>query len=348
MNRWYPFSQLFLARLRDFFRDPEAVFWVYGFPLLMAVGLGIAFGSRKPDPVHVDVQGEPGASGPSDLVKHLQSARVQVELHSEEECRSRLRIGKTALYVVPEADGYRYVYDESRPEGLAARYHVDDALVRWRAGSAVDWRTTDDLVNEPGNRYIDFLMPGLMGLNIMGGGLWGVGFVIVGMRVRKLLKRLLATPMRRGAFLLSVLAARMVMLVPEMTVLLLVGAFVFGMPVRGSLATAALTMFVGASAFAGIGLLCASRAQTIETISGLLNFVMLPMWLLSGSFFSSKRFPDAAQPFIQALPLTQLNDALREVLLEGFSVTQVAWRLAILALWGGAGFLIASKWFRWQ
>ncbi|HXG12109.1 MAG TPA: ABC transporter permease [Gemmataceae bacterium] len=347
MHRWYPLWQLLLARLRDFYREPEAVFWVYGFPLLLAVGLGVAFSSKKPEPIQVDVQ-ETDVSGLSALVEQLRAAGIDAELHPAGECQRRLRIGRTALYVVPETDGYRYVYDEARPEAVTARYQVDAALLRWRAGSAVNWRTTDDLVSEPGNRYIDFLMPGLMGLNIMGGGMWGVGFVIVEMRVRKLLKRLLATPMRRSDFLLSILGARLVMLLPEMGMLLLVGAWGFGMPVRGSLPTLFLVILVGASAFAGIGLLCASRAEKSETISGLMNLVMLPMWLLSGTFFSSKRFPDVAQPFIQALPLTQLNDALREVLLEGASLATVAWRLAILALWGGVGFLLALKWFRWQ
>jgi ABC-2 type transport system permease protein len=348
MTNWNPLWQLVLARLRDFYREPEAVFWVYGFPLLLAVGLGIAFWNRKPDPVQVDVQETPYATDESVLVERLHEAGIKAELHSADECRQRLRNGKTALYIVTESDGYRYVYDEAIAESLAARYQVDAAIVRWRTGSAVNWQTADDLVSEPGNRYIDFLMPGLMGLNIMGGGMWGVGFVIVDMRVRKLLKRLLATPMRKSDFLLAILGSRLVMLLPEMALLLLVGVFGFGMPFRGSLLALVLVIVIGAASFAGIGLLCASRAEKSETISGLMNLVMLPMWLLSGTFFSSKRFPDVAQPFIQALPLTQLNDALREVLLEGASLPAIAWRLAILAAWGGVCFVLALKWFRWQ
>src|SRR5262249_11969457 len=155
-------------------------------------------------------------------------------------------------------------------------------------------------ITEKGNRYIDWFMPGLAGMNIMGGGLWGVGFVLVDMRMRKLFKRLLATPMKRTHFLLSMLLARLLMLLPEMTTLLLFATLVFGVPLRGDLVTLVVVIFVGASAFAGIGLLVASRTDKIETVSGLMNLVMLPMWLLSGVFFSSKRFPDAAQPFIQA------------------------------------------------
>src|SRR5262249_18000391 len=155
-----------------------------------------------------------------------------------------------------------------------------------------------------------------------------------------LFKRLLATPMRRPHFLLAMLLARMVMLLPEMTILLLFGMLVFTVPVRGDFVTLVVTIFVGAAAFAGIGLLVACRAQKTETVSGLMNLVMLPMWLLSGVFFSSKRFPEATQPFIQALPLTQLNDALREVMLEGKSFPEIAWRLGILALFALATFTL--------
>jgi ABC-type multidrug transport system permease subunit len=182
----------------------------------------------------------------------------------------------------------------------------------------------------------------------MGGGLWGIGFVLVDMRVRKLLKRLVATPMRRSHFLLAMLGARLALLIPDMVLLLLFGWLVFQVPIRGDLLTLALVILAGSAAFSGLGLLCASRTDKTETISGLMNLVMLPMYLLSGTFFSSKQFPDVVQPFIQALPLTHVNDALREVMLEGASFTQVAWRIGILLLWAAVPFAIALKWFRWN
>jgi ABC-2 type transport system permease protein len=187
-----------------------------------------------------------------------------------------------------------------------------------------------------------------MGMNLMGGGMWGVGFVLVDMRIRKLLKRLVATPMRRGDFLLSIFTARLVFLLPDMLLLLLVGTYGFGVPVRGSLVVLALVILVGAFCFAGVGLVCASRAEKLETVTGLMNLVMLPQWLLSGTFFSAERFPDAAQPFIQALPLTQLNNALREVMLYDQGLDTMGWRLLVLAAWGGATFFLGLKWFRWR
>jgi ABC-type polysaccharide/polyol phosphate export permease len=340
--------------------------------VLLAVGLGIAFRSKEPEAPAVDVLQAPESSAEAaGLLEQLQRGGVTAEVHDAEACRQRLRVGKTALYVVAGADGYRYVYDPARPESLLARARVDaavqrlkagiqlehegngsgygeqDAIHHWKAGSA-QWQTVDALTREPGSRYIDFLMPGLMGMNLMGGGLWGVGFVIVDMRVRKLLKRLLATPMRRSDFLLSILGARLVFMLPEMLLLVLVGRFGFGVPLQGDLLTLTLVIFVGAAAFAGIGLLVACRADKTETVSGLMNLVMLPMWLLSGVFFSSRQFPDVAQPFIQALPLTQLNDALRDVMLEGASLPSVSWRVAILATWAIVSFFLALKWFRWR
>jgi ABC-type multidrug transport system permease subunit len=295
---------------------------------------------------------------------------LPVELHDAESCRQRLRTGKTALYVAPADGGFRYVYDPARAESVLARYRVDDVIQRWKAGiqqktpaesqeeggdvrrewkaANATWETIDTPVKEPGNRYIDFLVPGLMGMNIMGGGLWGVGFVLVDMRVRKLLKRLLATPMRRGDFLLSILIARLTFMIPEMILLFLVGWLGFGVPMVGSLWSWMVLILVGAMAFSGIGLLVASRATKTETVSGLMNLVMLPMWLLSGTFFSSKRFPEVTQPFIQALPLTQLNDALREVMLEGASLAAVWWRIVILAAYAVVCFFLALRWFRWQ
>ena len=209
-------------------------------------------------------------------------------------------------------------------------------------------KVVDTKVTEPGSRYIDFLLPGLIGTNLMGGGLFGVGFVLVDMRVRKLFKRLLATPMNRVDFLLAILTARLVFLVPELTVLLGAGVLLFGVPVKGSLLALAAVVLAGTVAFDGIGLLIACRTEKTETVSGLLNLVMLPMYLLSGVFFSSKRFPAETQPFIQALPLTQVNDALREVMLEGHGLDYIAWRLGILMVWGLVTFALALRWFRWR
>jgi hypothetical protein len=346
MSRRHAFNQMVLARLREFFREPHAIFWVYGFPLILAVILGIAFAGGKPQPPRVDVQGSPTDPAAKALIDRLRAGEIKdVEAHPKEEALRRLYTGDIALVIVPEGNKWKYHYDEARSDSVLARYWVDSVLARSESQSAQPEHIP---VVERGSRYIDFLVPSLIGLNLMGGGLFGIGFVLVDMRVRKLFKRLLATPMNRKDFLLALLVSRMVFLVPEMVVLLSVGTLLFGVPINGDPLTLALVILAGVLAFDGIGLLIASRTEKTETVSGLINLTMLPMYLLSGTFFSSKHFPEAMQPFIQALPLTQVNDGLRAVMLEGRSLAEIAWRLGILAAWALGTFFLALKWFRWR
>src|SRR5262249_5166506 len=243
------------------------------------------------------------------------------------------------------SESWAYRYDPTRPEAAAARQVVDDLLQR--AAGRTDPRATRDVyVTEPGSRYIDFLIPGLIGLNAMGGGLWGIGFLLVNFRIAKLLKCFVATPMPRRDFLLALLGARLTFLIPDLTILLLLGTVGFGMPIRGSLALVVALDVLGALAFAGIGLLVGSRVQSTEAVSGVRYLFMLPMWMFSGVFFSSDRFPDAAQPFVQALPLTQLLNGLRGVILEGAGLFDVLPAMGILALWAVVTFVIALRIFR--
>jgi len=363
MLRNSPFFQLYLARLREFVRQPARIFWVYGFPLLLATVLGFAFQSRPPAPIQADLADGPGAEEVQRAVE-AHNARlsesmatpagplptIHLAVHSPEEALKRLKTGRTPLVVIPEgAQSWTYRYDPTRPEATAARQAVDDVLQE-AAGRINPGTTRDVLVTEPGSRYIDFLIPGLIGLNAMGGGLWGVGFFLVNLRIAKLLKCYVATPMPRRDFLGAILAARLTFLMPDLGALLLLGVLGFGMPIHGSLWLVVLLDVVGALAFAGIGLLIASRAATTETVSGLMNLVMMPMWLLSGVFFSSERFPAVIQPLIQALPLTQLVNALRMVILEGAGIGQfeVLMALGILAAWAVGTFWLALRLFKWS
>jgi ABC-type multidrug transport system permease subunit len=184
-------------------------------------------------------------------------------------------------------------------------------------------------------------------MSLMGGGLWGVGFVTVDMRIRKLLKRFLATPMRKSDFLAGVMISQLLFMVPEVLVLLTFAWLVFGVAIYGSLLAVVFLILLGATTFAGLGLLVASRAKTVEAVSGLMNLVMLPMWLLSGIFFSSERFPAAAQPFIKLLPLTALNNALRAVMQEGATLLSQWQEIGLLAAWAIVTFSLAIKLFRW-
>jgi ABC-type multidrug transport system permease subunit len=355
MSRSYPLAELYLTRLREFYRQPARIFWVYGFPTVLAICLGYAFRSRPPESVQVDLVQNP-ASAPFEKLLRAYDAnaaasgnpRLLLKVEPLETAMRRLTTGKTPLVIEPRSSSplLVYHYDPTRPESSSARATIDEIIQR-SAGRKDPVATEDVKVTEPGSRYIDFLIPGLIGINTMGGGLWGIGFLLVNFRIGKLLKCFVATPMPRRDFLLALLGARLTFLVPDLTILLLLGTVGFGMPIRGSLLLVIVLDVIGALAFAGIGLLIGSRAQSTETVSGLMNLVMLPMWLFSGVFFSSERFPQAIQPFVQALPLTQLLNALRAVMLEGAGWLDVAPAIGILVLWAVATFVIALRIFRW-
>jgi ABC-type multidrug transport system permease subunit len=276
--------------------------------------------------------------------------RFEASVHDKTECYLRLRTGKADVIVVADgeaADGYEYYFDPNQAGSVLARNATDDALQR-AAGREDAVTVRDHEVDEPGGRYIDFLVPGLLGMGLLGGGLWGVGFAIVDMRIRKLLKRYLATPMKRSHFLAAVMVSRLIFTVPEVLLVLVFARLFFGVVNHGSYFTVGLLILLGALEFAGIGLLVASRAQTIETVSGIMNAVMLPMWIGSGIFFSIDRFPDPVQPALAALPLTPLISALRSVMLEGATLLSVSTEIAIVAAWGAVTFALALRWFRWN
>jgi ABC-type polysaccharide/polyol phosphate export permease len=338
---------LILVRFREFFREPEAVFWVYVFPILLATGLGIAFRSQPAE--RVAVGWAEWTTARRDLLAALEgdSSFVVTRFADSTSAAGALRNGRVALLVLPATDSIRYRLDDTRPEAAAGRLRVDDALQR-AAGRGDPVATGSQIVRERGSRYIDFLLPGLLGMNLMGSGIWGSGFAIVDARKKKLLKRLAATPMSRSDYLASFLLAQLVLLVLEVGSILTFGVLAFGVPVRGSLGTLLLVSAIGSLAFGGLGLLAAARPRTIEGASGLMNFIMLPMWVLSGVFFSASRFPGVIQPLIRALPLTALVDALRAVMLEGASLAGVGAELLVLAVWLALSFALALRLFRWQ
>ena len=340
----HPLVELTLTRLREFIREPEALFWAFVFPILMSVAMAVAFPSRGARPVIVGVEDTPRAAAVRGALSSADGVTMRT-LAPGDDLRA-LRDGEVHLVLVPtEPPTYRF--DPSRDESRVARLVVDEALKR-AAGRGDPWTARDEPVQSAGSRYVDWLIPGIIGLGIMSTGMWGVSFSIVQARMRKLLKRLIASPMRKREYLLAQMVARLIFLTPEVVVPLAFGALVLGMPVRGSWAAIAVVSLAGALAFSSIGLLAATRARTFEAVSGILNLTMVPMWVMSGVFFSAANFPDAAQPFIQALPLTALVDALRHVVLEGASVAAVSSDLAILAAWTVIPFPLALKLFRWR
>ncbi len=345
-KRLHPLYALTRTRILEFVREPEALFWVFAFPILMAVVLGFAFRDRPPDPVPVGVVAGPPEAAISRALAKAGTVRPSA-CASLAECLERLRTGKITLVVEEGPAGLVYHFDPTRPDARLARLEVDDAIQISR-GRRDPTPPKVDLVHEKGSRYIDFLLPGILGLNLMGTGIWGIGFSIVNTRLKKTLKLMVATPMKKSDYLVAQMLSRFFFLIMEVALILAFGVAAFHVPIRGPLWVLALSTLVGSACFAGLGLLVVARARTLEAASGLMNLVMVPMWLLSGVFFSSERFPKAAQPVIQALPLTALNNALRGVMLEGQTLAGIAGELAIMAAWGVVSFAVALRIFRWQ
>jgi ABC-2 type transport system permease protein len=338
-----PLIELTRARIYELTREPEAVFWVFVFPIVLAAVLGLAFRSKPPEPLPVAVVAGPHAET---RLAALQGPDLKPTIVEAAEASLALARGRVVL-VVSGGDTPAYTYDPTQPESRTARMAVDAALQR-AAGRADAFTPARSEVTQAGARYVDFLVPGLLGMNLMGTGMWGIAFSLVVARNGNLLKRLIAAPARRSHLLAAQLTSRLIFLIPEAGALLLFSRFVLGVPMRGSLLLLAGVALLGALAFSGLGLLAAARPRTIEGVSGVMNLVMVPMWVFSGIFFSTERFPAALQPFVQALPLTALNDSLRGVMLEGMGFVSLLPELALLAGWGTISFLAALKVFRWQ
>jgi len=333
--------QLTSARFRLFFREPEAVFWIFVFPILLSVGLSIAFRNRPADVLQV------GATT-AQLTQSLSADKgLRATAVDEAEGKHELATGKILLLAVQAPDGVIFDYDNTNPDARTARLIADRTLEK-AAGQRESVQITSQQVHEAGARYIDFVIPGLLGMNLMSSAIWGLGFSIVEARQKKLLKRLVASPMPRWQYLASFLLSRLLLLVIEVGVFLGFARLVFGVPFRGPIWQLALVCVLASLSFSALGLLIASRAKTMEAASGLMNLVMLPMWIVSGVFFSASRFPDILQPFIRALPLTAAIDALRGNMLQGYSMEHLVAPLAILLTWLLVSFAISLRIFRWR
>ena len=339
--------ELTRTRFLEFLREPEALFWSLVFPVLLAIGLGIAFRNRPAGTVHVAVTGD--AASAHTLLRSLQAdSGIAAESLSDAAASSALRTGRLAVIARVNANGVvQYRYDDTREDARVARLVIDRAIQRG-AGRRDPVAVTDAHVRERGSRYIDFVIPGLLGMNLMGGGIWGIGFTVVDARRKRLLKRLMATPMSRAEYLGSYVISRFVLLTLEVAVILGFAVLAFGVPLRGSFVELVLLCAISALCFGALGLLIAARPRTIEGASGLMNLTMMPMWVLSGVFFSSENFPRAFQPFIQALPLTAVNNALRANMLRGDTLASLGPEVAVIAAWTVVCFVLALRLFRWR
>lgn len=333
--------QLTVARLRLFFREPEAVFWIFAFPVLLAVGLSIAFRNRPAEVLPV--------AGTTMQITQALNADKGLNAITLDPAggRNALATGHILVLAIQQPGSVEFLYDDTNPDARTARLIADRAIQK-AAGQREPVETRNELNHEPGSRYIDFVIPGLLGMNLMSSAVWSLGFWIVEARQKKLLKRLIASPMPRWQYLASFLFWKLLLLVFEVGAFLGFSYFAFGVPVRGSIWQLALLCVLVSLTFSAMGLLIASRAKTMQGASGLMNLTMLPMWILSGVFFSASRFPKIVQPFIHALPLTAAIDALRANMLQGTPLANLLAPLGVLLAWLLIAFPLSLCIFRWR
>ena len=333
--------QLTATRLKLTLREPEAIFWIFVFPILLAIGLGIAFRNRPADVLPVGATTE-------QLTQALAADKGLKATEMDESVGTHaLAVGTIVLLAEQRGDGVVYHYDNTNPDARTARM-IADRAIEVAAGRKDVVAAENELVRETGSRYIDFVVPGLLGMNLMGSAMWGLGFSIVDGRQKKLLKRMVASPMPRWQFLAGYLLSRLVMLAIEVVFFLGFAKLVFGVPFRGPLWQLGLLCVLVSLVFSALGLLVASRAKTMEAVSGLMNLVMFPMWILSGVFFSASRFPAIVQPLVRALPLTAAIDAIRGNMLQGVQLEHLTAQVGILLLWCAVPFAVSLKIFRWR
>lgn len=339
-----PLYELTKTRLREFVREKGILFWVFAFPLLMAIGLGVAFRDKPVEPPRIAVVG--GKDVP-EIKALLASKEVRAERLSKAEASRALKRTKVDLIVEWRKGRPVLRYDSMAESAPLARAITTDVLER-AAGRRDKLNVAAKPEKRPGARYVDFLIPGLIGMNLMGTSMWGVGYNLVIARKRRLLRRYAVTPMRRSDFLLSYFASRCLFLVIELAVLIAFGWITFGTRVQGNLLLVPAVALLGASAFAAISLIIGARVENTESANGWMNFVQLPMWVLSGAFFSYERFPEVLHEPIRLLPLTALCDGLRVVYAGEASLRTLGHEVIVLVVWSVVGYLIAARTFRWQ
>lgn len=358
-----PIYQMVLTRLIEFIRKPQAVFWVYFFPLMMAFSLGIAFREKPVQEMETKVA---LASGGSDRlsapitsipawIESLKGFQIVKEMPesgkgSLESALDLLRRGRVdAVIEWTEASGpagIRVHTDPTRIESTLAKARLEAAYAKSQHPELKPFPEVP--LSLGGLRYIDFLIPGLLGINLMGGGLWGVGYALVDLRVRKLLKRFAATPMKVSDLLTSLAISRFIFTMGQLLVLVGVSWLTFGVTIRGNFFEFLFLVCLGGFCFLTIGLFVACRVTTYEAVNGIMNLVMLPMYVFSGVFFSAERFPEFMAPAIKILPLTALNDALRAIMNEGRSLSSLGLELGILTFWTVLCLFLAIRFFKWR
>ncbi len=344
---------LIAVQFKEFFREPAIIFWALIFPLAIAGVLGIAF-TKQEEPVRkIAIIENSLASGSSNLAKLIErnSQATVNDLPSfefinmtAEEAALKLKRGEINVFIeVAEQDRLNFNFDPLNAEGRLVYLMLENNFLQQDRIHALAVKP----ITTQGNRYIDFLIPGLIALGIMNSCIWGIGWNLIEGRIKKLMRRMVATPMRKSYFLLGHIISRAVLAALEAALLLIFAYYVFDINIQGSYLAFAVVFFTGVMAFAGIAVFASSRATTTTEGNGIINAIVLPMTILSGIFFSYRSFPDWAITIIEKLPLTMLADALREIFNEGATLANVGGYIAGMAITGLVFFVAGLRIYKW-
>ena len=361
--------QLILIHYREFIREPGILFWSIIFPVLMAWVLGIAF-SKQNELVQQVALVEDSVQLNADMSQFLNDAiytenpekdepgYYEKTIHNEKLGKTSykflmtdwdgglllLKRGQVNLILRVYPDSVEYYFDPLNPQAKMVYIMLSSAI----NNEQLIYETASiNPLTQKGNRYIDFLIPGLMAMGVMNSLLWGISYALIDMRSKKLMRRMVATPMKRSEFLISIFVARLSITIIEALILLSFAFAYFHISIQGSLPALILIFLAGNIAFSGIAILISCRTANSRIGTGLINVITLPMTVLSGVFFSYHNFPDKVIPIIQKLPLTMMADSIRSVFIEGAGIAQVSLNAGILTTLGIICFAIGLRVYKW-
>lgn len=364
------FYQLLISHFKEILREPSVIFWGVVFPILMAWGLGIAF-TKKPEvtgnvviiqknlseenipaylssKLNLAKKNSKGQNYYQFLYSDKKNGKVTFNFYPKtwDEANTMLKKGTTSLVIDTKNGEPIYYFDRMNQEAQLLYLHLTGLLEKGPVYFAEQTENAQPLTLA-GTRYVDFLIPGLLGMGIMMSCMWGLSYSLIEKRGKKLLRRMVATPMKKTVFLTSLFTARFTMNLVEAIILVIFAYFYFGLTIQGNVWALVMLYIAGNAAFSGLAVLISSRTANSEVGNGLINAVVTPMMVLSGVFFSYHTFPDWIVNIIRPLPLSMLNDGVRAIFNEGAGFAETIIPTLVLFLEGIVFFIAGSKLFKW-
>ncbi len=340
------------VELKEYLREPGILFWAIFFPILLALGLGLAFsggGEQEKTVAIVCAEADcafpfvtEGGEGKLLGNEKIGFTRYQFEKTSWDDAILMLKKGMISMILKVERDDIQYHFDPNNAEANYAYLQLSAAV----KGEAPDPGNIT-ILEQGGTRYIDFLVPGLLAMGVMMSCMWGISYSNVDRRNKKLLRRMVATPMKKYNYVASQLISRLMLSTIEVLLLVGITKWIFDISITGSILAVVLLVIAGNVAFTGLAILIASRTSNTQIANGLINLVVMPMMIMSGIYFSYHNFPDFMIAIIQFFPLTILADSIRSVFLEGATLLNVLPELIGLFAFGLILYAAGIRVYKW-